>query len=445
MTARETAAVDPYDYGQEPRELIERTDVILRAGQMVLSTGLDSGRCMDFMRIVAKSLDCDAITINIAYPQITATVHRGRIYRTKVSASVTPGVNSDRACEMWDFMLSMRDHMTPAEITKELDRIERKPRLYSRHLLAIAAGVACCAYGILNNMGWYEVIGVFFAVAIAQSLRLFLNYRHVNHLAVVTLAATVAGSIYLGYLLVTQDLPGVTHERAMIGFIAAGLFLVPGFPIVSGCLDLGRLDLASGVNRLTYATLFLLSAGIGMWAVSLFSPVDPTPVPRFDMVDWQILLIKGIASTIGVMGFAMQFNGPMKVCAAAGGVAFFANIVRLVLAEYVVSHHVAVAVAAFMVGILTWLISKYTRWPSVVMAVPATLVMIPGAAAYRTLLYINASDVEDMTLFGLSAVMTVIGLAVGLLAARMLTDKRWALSKDVPPSLNEMLKVRNPL
>lgn len=444
MTNQEPTARDPDDFGQEPRELIERTDVILRAGQLIMSTGVDSGRIMDMMRMVAKALDCDSITINVAYPQITATVQRGHIYRTKVTAAVTPGVNADRALELWDFMLSMDDHVTPAQINRELDRIERKPRLYPIQLLAVAAGVACCAYGILNNMGWYEAIGVFFAVFVAQSLRLYLNHRHVNHLAVVTLAATLTGFLYLGYLLTTQGLPGVTLDRAMIGFIATGLFLVPGFPIVSGSLDLGRLDIAFGVNRLTYALLVVVSAGIGMWGVSLFSPVDPTPVLRFDMADWQILLIKAVASTIGVMGFAMQFNTPLRVCAAAGAVAFFANPIRLVLAEYLVPQHVAVAVSAFAVGILTWFISKFTKWPSVLMAVPATLVMIPGAATYRALLYLNANDIENMTLFAISAVLTVIGLAVGLLGARMATDKRWALSKDEPPSLNEMLKVRDP-
>lgn len=442
-TPEQLSGVDVDDYGQEPRELIERTDVILRAGRIVLATGLDTGRVMDLMRLVARSLDCDAITISVAYPQITATVQRGHIYRTKVAAAITPGVNSDRACELWAYMMTMRDHMPPAEVDAALDRIEGKPHFYSHTVLPVVVAVACGCFGVLNNVGWYEFLGTFLAVVIGHRLRLLCNTRHLNHLAAVTVAATTSGFVYLAYLMLTRDLPGVTLERSMIGFIASALYLVPGYPIVSGTLDLGRLDLDSGVNRLMYAGLVLLSGGIGIWLVSLFSPMDPSPAPRFAMADWQILSIKGAASFVAVFGFAMLFNASLRICAASGAVAVVANVLRLELAEYVMPAHAAAAVACFVVGVLTWLISKYTRWPSVVMAVPATLVMIPGAAAYRALLYFNVNDLTNMMKFGISAVLTIIGMSVGLLATRMVTDPRWALSRDVPPTLREMMKVRD--
>lgn len=140
------------DYGHEVQELIERTDTVLRAGSIVLATGLDTGRVMDFMRLVAHSLDCDAITINVAYPQVTATVHRGHLYRTAVAAAITPSVNSDRACKLWHYMMTMRDHMSVAEVNEALDRIERKHHLYSHNLLPLVVAVACCCYGVLSNM-----------------------------------------------------------------------------------------------------------------------------------------------------------------------------------------------------------------------------------------------------------------------------------------------------
>ncbi len=430
------------DYGQEPRELIERTDTILRAGRIALSTGLDSGRVMDVMRLVAQVLDCDAITIQIAFPQLTITVERGHIYRTKVAAAVTPGVNSDRACELWAFMKSVHDHMTPAEVNAVLDRIEKKPILYSHSLLPVAVAIACCCYGILNNMGAYEAAGTFIAAVIGHRLRLFLGHRHVNHLASVALVATVSGFLYLAFLMLTHGLPGVSMDRAVIGFIASVLYLVPGYPIVSGSLDLARLDFDSGVNRLAYAALVLLAAGIGIWIVSLFSPFDPSPVLRFVMPDWQILSIKGAASFLGVFGFSMLFNSSLRICAASGGVALVSNVLRLELGEYVMPAHEAAAVACFVVGLLTWVISRYTQWPAVVMAAPATLVMIPGAAAYRALLYFNANDLPNMMKYGISATLTIIGIAAGLIAARMITDRRWSLSRDVPPTLGEMMKGR---
>jgi len=40
------------------------------------------------------------------------------------------------------------------------------------------------------------------------------------------------------------------------------LFVIPGFPLITGGIDLAKLDLRSGLERFTYALLIILMATI---------------------------------------------------------------------------------------------------------------------------------------------------------------------------------------
>ena len=56
------------------------------------------------------------------------------------------------------------------------------------------------------------------------------------------------------------------------------LFLVPGFPLVTGALDLAKLDFSAGVARTAYALMILISAGLSVWAVSWLVGLSPDAI-----------------------------------------------------------------------------------------------------------------------------------------------------------------------
>ena len=66
--------------------------------------------------------------------------------------------------------------------------------------------------------------------------------------------------------------------------MSAVLFLIPGFPLVTGFLDLAKLDFSAGVARLTYALMILTSAALAVWALSLV--VGPHPRPADARPTW---------------------------------------------------------------------------------------------------------------------------------------------------------------
>ena len=75
-------------------------------------------------------------------------------------------------------------------------------------------------------------------------------------------------------LLEAVGVTGVPHEA---GYVSAVLFLIPGFPLVTGFLDLAKMDFSAGVARLTYAVMVLTSAALAVWALSLVVGLTPDP------------------------------------------------------------------------------------------------------------------------------------------------------------------------
>src|SRR5690606_10470748 len=137
-------------------------------------------------------------------------------------------------------------------------------------------------------------------------------HRAVNQFAVTTAAAAVACLVYLGFvglLDVVAD-AGRGHEA---GYVSAVLFLVPGFALVTGALDLAKFDFSAGVAREVYALTVLLAAGLSVWAVAWVSGLSPDPTPPPDLPHLVMTGLQLLASGLGVLGFALLFNSPWRM------------------------------------------------------------------------------------------------------------------------------------
>jgi uncharacterized membrane protein YjjB (DUF3815 family) len=54
--------------------------------------------------------------------------------------------------------------------------------------------------------------------------------------------------------------------------------------------------------------------------------------------------------------------------------------------------------------------------------------MIPGAAAFRALVFLNDGQITLALANGAQAAIVVASLAVGLVIARVVTDRNWSLA-----------------
>ncbi|QGQ20471.1 threonine/serine exporter family protein [Cellulomonas sp. JZ18] len=408
-------------------ELIRRSGVVLRVGRLSLSAGTGSYRVKASMARVARALGVDRHQAHVTLTEITTTSHRGRSFRTEVTEVRSVGVNTDRLDELERLGQRLEAHAPVAveEVEAEVDRIAAKPPLYPTWLNALWAAVACAAFAFLNNGGPVEVVGAFVGAGLGQGLRRTMLHRGYNQFGVTMLAAALAATSYLGFvaLLEAAGVTGGAHES---GYVAAALFLVPGFPLVTGALDLARLDLSAGVARLTWALMIFVSAAFAVWAVSIVVGLRPDPPTAVALDPVALQGLRVLASFVGVLGFALMFNSPWSMALVAAAVAAVPNVLRIGAVEQLDwPPQAAAAAAAFLVGLLAAWVAPRLNIPRVTVYVPAVTIMVPGVGAYRAVYHLSNGEVTQALEHGVPAALVVTALAVGLAVARMVTDREW--------------------
>lgn len=419
----------------EPHHLIRRSDAVLRAGVLMLGAGTSSLRVRELMRRTARALGLDDLQTSISYTTIAATVSRRGIFRTQVAETANPGVNADRIAMLQRLSLSMPERTTATELNAALDRIENTPPLYPRWLLGLLVALACASVTLLANGGWRETIAVLPASALAFWLHRALASHQVNHLASVLVAAATASGLFVAGTAIINAATGSSSDRMAAGFICASIFLIPGFPLVTGGLDLTRIDLEAGIPRVAYAAMVLVAMTIGVWLVASLSGIAPGVVPHLDLPAPGMWTIRVLASFAAVFGWAMMFNSPWRVALASGSIAAIGNVPRLALLDAGVANHVATFIGCVLIGLACAAVGRLVGLEKIIMTVPTLLVSIPGSSALQAMLYVDKADVTLAMSYAVSTVLVVVAMVAGLGAARMLTDPEWAFTRPDAPSL----------
>jgi uncharacterized membrane protein YjjP (DUF1212 family) len=421
--------VVPLQPDDEELDLIRRSGVVLRVGRLSLSSGTGSYRVKASMARVAAALGIDRHEAHVTLTEITTTSHRGRSFRTEVLEVRNIGVNTDRLAELeWLAQrVEAREGWTVDEVAAEVDAIEHKPPLYPVVLNALWAAIACAAFAFLNSGGPWEIVGAFVGAFLGQGLRRLALHRGLNQFGVALVAAALASGAYLGFVELVH-LAGLTTGVHEAGYASAALFLVPGFPLVTGALDLAKLDFSAGLARLTHAVMILISAAFAVWAVSIVVGLSPDPPQPLALGTLALVLLRAAASFVGVLGFALMFNSPRRMALVAALVATVPNVLRIATVEHL--HwppQAAAAAAACLVGLLAAWIAPRLNIPRITVYVPAVTIMVPGVPAYRAVFYLSNGDITNAMSYGVTAALIVAALAIGLGIARMLTDRDWGL------------------
>lgn len=409
--------------------LSRQSGAVLRVGKAMLSSGTGSYRVKSAMQQVARALGLDRLEAHVTLTEITTTSHRGLQFRTEVAEVRTVGVNAHRLGELTKMADSLERGTTVEDVDREVDRIEAIPTLHSNLANATFAAMACGAFAFLNDGGPIEVIGAFLGAGAGQYLRRWFLRRQFNQFATTMMAAAASSLVYLGFVFALDASVGVVAASHQAGFMSAVLYLVPGFPLVTAALDLAKMDFSAGVARTTYALLILISAGLSVWSVTWATGLSADPVtPMVIPLVLQICL-RALASGIGVLGFALMFNSTIRMAMGAAMIGMVTNVLRLQLADAGVAMQAATMVAALVVGLLAALVAPRLNVPRITVSVPAVVIMVPGAAVYRTILGLNDGNVQEAVSFGFEALFVVICISVGLAAARVLTDHTWAYER----------------
>ena len=314
-------------------------------------------------------------------------------------------------------------HLTGEEIHNRLDEIEEIHALYSPTILGLAAALACCAFTFLLGGGLVEMVLAFIAAGIGNLVRTKLIKHHYTlflNISMSISAACLAYALCLKLAEVLFHLPAF-HEA---GYICSILFIIPGFPFITSGIDLAKLDLRSGLERLTYAIILILVATMFAWIMALLLDLQPLTFTSMSLNPILLLCLRIIASFCGVFGFSIMFNSTIPMAAIAALIGAVANTFRLELIDFTGMPPAAAAfIGALSAGLLASEIKKNNGYPRISLTVPSIVIMVPGLYLYRAIYNFGIMSLTEAVSWFTSAIMIIIMLPLGLIFARILTDR----------------------
>lgn len=405
--------------------LTEKASVIGRTGLMLLSCGTGAWRVRSSMNTIAEQLNITC-TVNIGLMSIDYTCFDGDSCFSQSLCLTSTGVNTSKLNRLEQFIsefASKGKYMSGETLHAHLDKIEQLHGLYSPVALGFAAALACSAFTFLLGGGPIEMLCAFLGAGIGNFLRCKLTKHHFTLFLCIVSSVAAACSVYTGALKLAELIFSVSFQHEA-GYICSMLFIIPGFPFITSGIDLAKLDMRSGLERLAYALVIILVATVTAWMMALLLNLKPIDFPALSLSTPLLLLFRLAAGFCGVFGFSIMFNSPISLAASAAVIGAIANTLRL---ELVDAAGFPPAIAAFLgaltAGILASLLKNKVGYPRISITVPSIVIMVPGLYLYRAVYNLGAMSLETSASWFASAMLIILALPLGLIFARILTDK----------------------
>ena len=407
--------------------LAEALEVLLRFGTLMLRAGDTAFRVRDSMGMLATSMGIESLSLHITINGMTATVRRNGEQVTLASEVSPPGINAWRIGALERLARTRRPDLAPKDLAADLDAIEAVPPIHSIVTVAVAMGLASGAFSYLNGGDMLGTGAAIAAGGLGQAARMLMFRRHLNQYAVTTLCAILASGVYC--LIVAGISSQGFQPSDAVGFISSVLFLVPGFPLVASLLDLLQHQTVAGVARLFYGMLILLAAAFGLSLVAAVAGLTNVPTSTPHGVELVPVLWRAVASFAGGCGFAILYNSSARTVLAVGLLSLLGNDLRLVLHDLGMALPPATFFGAFAVGLLASLARATLRDPRIALTVPGIIIMTPGIYAFQTIVLLNQGDILAAIQAGAVCCFIVGGMAMGLAAARFISERRWIIER----------------
>ena len=318
VTAGDELAVDA--------PLTDKSSIICRTGMLMLASGTGAWRVRDTMNRVAAVL---GVTIHVDLSLLSfecTCIEDGHCFNEVVSLPTT-GVNTHRIWMMESFLKEIETYgrrFTVHEYHEMLRTVESSKPDYAPWQQGLAAACACGAFVFLLGGGPIEMACAFVGAGVGNFARSHILKQGLGQFSALTTGVALACVSYLLALLgLGQVVPGaMSHQE---GYIGAMLFVIPGFPLITAGLDIAKLDMRSGIERLSYAVSIIVMATLVGWMVAECVGLAPDDFAPLGLSPLALTLLRVVMSFVGVFGFSVMFNSPVKMAAAAGLIGAVSN------------------------------------------------------------------------------------------------------------------------
>ena len=411
----------------EQAPLEEKTALIGRVGFMLLSAGSGAWRVRDMMNHAAEGLHV-VCSPDIGLTNINVTCFDETGNCSQTLSLRTTGINTDKLKAMSDFIKDFQERAKTVSVKtfhEELDTMDAKPGFYRPWNLGLAAGIACGAFTYLLGGGLVEMICALIGAGMGNYVRVRMLHRKLALFACTAVGVALACACYVAAEKLAVLLFGLSdvHEA---GYICAMLFIIPGFPLITGGIDIAKLDMRSGLERIFYSLMIIVISTMTGLVMAMLLHFKPSDLERTALHPGVALGLKAVMSFIGVYGFSLMFNSSRRMAATAGLIGMIANTFRLVLAEEAgVMYFLAAFLGSLSAGLMASWTKKRTGFPRMSLTVPSVVIMVPGLYMYRGIYNIGFSDYSLGAGWLVRAALLIIVLPLGLVTARLLTDSKF--------------------
>lgn len=323
--------------------------------------------------------------------------------------------------------------ITVRQAHERLDMIEHRKPLYSPAFAGFASACACASFVFLLGGGPFDMVGAFIGAGLGHWLRRRLFAHHLNQFFVTFVCVAVAALACTGTLrLIGLFNPiALQHDTAYIG---AMLFVIPGFPLITGGLDMAKIDFPSGVQRITYVFCIILMATLAGWMVASIVHLNPQGFEPLGLDPVINCLLRMVFAFIGVWGFSVMFNSPQRMCLVAATIGMITDTLRLEIVDMGIPAEAGAFIGALLAGLLAsaWrsavhhgLLAPHLGYPRICLTVPSIVIMVPGLYMYQAMFHLGQFDTLNALDWAFRAFMVILCLPIGLAMARVITDKSW--------------------
>jgi uncharacterized membrane protein YjjP (DUF1212 family) len=410
------------------RQLEQIAMAALESGRLLMETGAKSAVVASGMRKAAAGLGAESAHTRIGYASLEVTVTHGDNTITRMV-----GVGPHRV----DMRLNhaARSLCTRAEggglgPREVLEQVRALPGQVARHRrvpIALAAGLACAAFGRLLGSDWIAFAPVLAGSALAQGVRMALAARGTNPFVLTAVVALIAATLAgLGAIWAGSGTVG-------IAMTASVLLLVPGVPSMNAQTDIMEGYPTMGSARFVTVAMLLIFITVGMGGARMI--VGPGLEGGLAPPGW--LVHQAAFGALAATGFGVLFNfGPRTLpwAAAAGALAL---AVRTLGLESGLPLEAASFLAAVTLALWVELLSaRPLRVPHAgqTLAVVGCIPMVPGGAAAQFIIGLldlssrapaeTEAALVASTTAGIQVVFTLGALGAGLTIVRSVVPHR---------------------
>lgn len=395
-------------------------DIAMKIGIGLLSSGGSVSRVETAVDRICKAYGADEVSCAAFPSMVIASIKTENGHEYSLLKRVQSSSNNLALLEKYNQLSRdiCKEKYPPDESLKKINELANSKKR-NKWVTIVGAGMVAGFYSMFFGGNLADVIPAFIVAFLMAGLNELLSVRSLNAYATLFIMSLFGGimSISICKLFVLCGLQ--CHcSMVMIGTI---MILIPGLMLTNAVRDLFTGDIMSGSFQITNALLLtaVIAAGYAVAMLALKPITDFVPAPNY--TDWRhyvYLLGSGIAGTFGISAF---FNlNPKRITWA-----LFATVPTLgvyVLLDYFLPNRlfVVILLTALFAAILSEILARVIKTPATIIIIPAIIALVPGGALYYTMEAIVRGNLASAGSYGLSCVLTLLGLAVGICVGAIL-------------------------